>query len=472
MDKLIFLLSLWFAKLISFLILIFHLGQSSNFPGKVALKIKKELLKDFEINPACKIILVTGTNGKSTTCGLLASILKKTGKKVIYNKSGANLLSGIVSTFCHYSDLFGNLNCDFIILEVDEATLPILTNQLKPRLIAITNFFRDQLDRFGELDTAVKLIERGINNNSETMILSNGDDPRCAFIKTENRKIYYGLGKERDCEMTRRQDGKLNNHVWQCDPEERTICPKCGSDFIYSYKTLAHLGNYKCSKCTLSRPEINFLISDFKTDNLITNFDLTYNNHKQNYFLPMIGIFNLYNALCSVAIAKLISDITPVQIQKGIDSYSTIFGRGEKINVETHRWGISTAWIYLIKNPTGTTEVLKTLAQDPNARFLIAINDNFADGRDVSWLWDVRFDILKDHKKEIFISGKRAYDMALRLKYADINDDQILVNEKIEKAISSSLKHLSENETLYILPTYTVLLEMQRKKICKRQPLN
>lgn len=471
MDKLIFLLSLWFAKLISFLILIFHLGQSSNFPGKVVLLFQKDLLTNFKITKDCKIVFVTGTNGKSTTCGLLASILKKTGKKVICNKSGANLLSGIVSTFCHYSDLFGNLNCDFIILEVDEATLPILTNQLKPRLIAITNFFRDQLDRFGELDTTVKLIEKGINNNYETMVLLNGDDPRCAFIKTENRKIYYGLNKEQAGETARRRDGKLDNHVWQCDPEERTICPKCGSDFIYSYKTLAHLGNYKCSKCNLTRPEINFLISDFKADNLTINFDLTYNNHKQNYFLPMIGIFNLYNALCSVAIAKLISDITPVQIQKGIDSYSTIFGRGEKINVETPHQGVSTAWIYLIKNPTGTTEVLKTLAQDPNARFLIAINDNFADGRDVSWLWDVRFDILSGHKNKIYVSGKRASDMALRLKYADINENQIFLREKIQDAIKNATKSLTQNETLYILPTYTVLLEMQRRGICKGQPL-
>ena len=469
MNKISFVLSLWLAKLISFVIAILHLGQASNFPGKVILLFKKDLLTNFKINKNCKIILVTGTNGKSTTCGLLASILKKTGKKVIYNKSGANLLSGIASTFCHYSNIFGCLNCDFIILEVDEATLPLLTSQIKPDLIAVTNFFRDQLDRFGELDTTVRLIEKGLNNNKETIILLNADDARCAFIRTENHKVYYGLNRDTPPACLYNNGG--DDDTWQSDPEERTTCPECKSNLTYSYKTLAHLGNYKCPKCSLTRPEINFLISDFKTDKLTINFDLFYNNHKQNYFLPMIGIFNLYNVLCAIAIAKTIFEITPVQIQKGIDSYSTIFGRGEKIILKTPQWGISTAWIYLIKNPTGTTEVLKTLAKDPNARFLIAINDNFADGRDVSWLWDARFDVLSNHKKTIYVSGKRAYDMALRLKYADINENQILLREKIQDAIKTASRSLVQNETLYILPTYTVLLEMQRRKICKGQPL-
>ena len=462
MNKIFFLFSLWTAKLIGFLISTFHIGQASNFPGKVALVLKKNILQDFKFNKDFKIILISGTNGKSTTCGILANILKTSGKKVIYNKSGANLLPGIITTFSHYSSILGNLNCSFVILEVDEATLPLLTTQLKPDLIAITNFFRDQLDRFGELDTTVKLIEKGINNCPSTTFVLNADDPRVAFLKSKNKKIYYGIGVDIPSE-------NLYNNSWLSDPEEVTVCPECKSDLSFTKKFLAHLGDYKCSKCNLKRPEIDFLVSSIKTDNLSTNIDIvnaTFNNNKNNFFLPMIGTFNIYNALCTITIAKTISNITPVQIQKGFQTYSTIFGRGEKLNINN-----KTAWIYLIKNPTGTTEVLKTLLKIPNARFLIAINDNFADGRDISWLWDARFDILSSHKKEIYISGKRAYDMALRLNYANLKKEQIKVNENITSAINNATKSLDKEETLFILPTYTVLLEMQKKRLCKGQPL-
>jgi len=492
MNNLSFLFSLWFAKFISFIIFVLHLGQASNVPGRIALYLNQDLFKYFNIKTNCKIILITGTNGKSTTCGLLANILKTSDKRVIYNKSGANLLSGIVSTFCHYSTLLGKLNYDYIILEVDEATLHLITKEIHPDIIGITNLFRDQLDRFGELDTTAKLIERGITNNKDTIIFLNADDARVAFINTDlsQKKIYYGIEahvkhvtarsssdkavpnclreSDRDCRVGAATPPRNDTEKsWLSDPEETTTCPECKSDLLFSYKSLAHLGNYSCTKCNLKRPETNFLVTDFKTDNLTINFDIIYNDSKNNLFLPMIGTFNLYNALCAIAIAKTISNVTNLQIQKAFNSYSTIFGRGEKLTINKKN-----AWIYLIKNPTGTTEVLKTLCKIPNARFLIAINDNYADGRDVSWLWDARFDFLQNHQKNIFISGKRAYDIALRLKYANINTAQIKVNENIISAINKSLKSMDTNETLYILPTYTVLLEMQRKGICKNMPLN
>lgn len=460
MEKVIFLFSLWLAKLISFIISIFHLGQASNFPGKVALIIQKDLIKNFKLKEKCKVILITGTNGKSTTCGLTNSILKASNKNCIYNRAGANLLSGTVSTLCHYADIFGNLKQDFILLEVDEATLPLLTLQLVPDIITVTNFFRDQLDRYGELDTIVKLIEKGINNNKGVTVILNADDPRVAFVKTENKKIYYGI--DSDAPAGHHYNDFSAPGGWISDPEESTNCPNCNSSLVYSRKFLAHLGDYKCSKCGTKRPETNYSITKYKTDNLDTYFDIVFDNHKNNFFISMIGVFNLYNVLCAIAISKTVSDITNVQIQKGLNSYSTIFGRGEKINLNNR-----TAWIYLIKNPTGTTEVLKTLIQIPNSRFLIAINDNFADGRDVSWLWDARFDILSKHNKKIFISGKRSLDMALRLKYANYSPNQIDINENIVNAINNAAKSLTNEETLYILPTYTVLLEMQRKGISK-----
>lgn len=465
-TRLIFLILLWKSKLISFLISFFRIGQASNFPGKLALLFQKGILRNFNFSKDCKLIFITGTNGKSTTSGLLANFLKLSGKKVFYNKSGANLLSGIITTLCHYSNLFGTIKADFIIFEVDEATLPLLTAQLKPDLIAVTNFFRDQLDRFGELDTAVRLIEKGINNLSTDLItILNADDPRVAFLSINTKKVFYGFEKNTF------EDLSLNHYKnkdseWINDPEEATNCPKCRESLNYKIKFLAHLGDYECLQCGAKRPNRDFEISNYKADNLATNLDITFNNHRNNFFTSMIGTFNLYNVLCAISIAKTISNITNTQIQKGFQSYSTIFGRGEKALLKN-----KVSWIYLIKNPTGTTEVLKTLLNIEKARFVIGINDNFADGRDVSWIWDARFDLLSEHNKPIFVTGKRALDMGLRLKYSNIDSKQIYINENVEKTIHHAVSQIDKDETLYILPTYTVLLEMQKKGLCKKQSL-
>lgn len=464
MDRTIFLLSIWTAKLISLVISILHFGQASNFPGKVALRIKKTVIQGFKFKKDSKLILITGTNGKSTTAGLLANILKTSNKSTIYNKSGANLLSGVATTLCHYSNLFGSIKADFIILEIDEATLPLLTTQIKPDLIAVTNFFRDQLDRFGELDTTVKLIEKGINSVSNDLItVLNADDPRVTFLNINTKKIFYGLDKNSSKNfLTTYSD----NTDWQCNPEEATNCPRCNKSLTYNARFLAHLGDYQCLNCGTKRPTTDFRITQFKTDNLTTNLDVLFSNHKNNFFTSMIGTFNLYNALCAISIVKTMTDITNTQIQKGFQTYSTIFGRGEKLTT-----GDKTSWVYLIKNPTGTTEVLKTLENIEGARFLIGLNDNFADGRDISWIWDARFDILARHKKMIFVTGKRAYDMAVRLKYSNIDPANIYINENIKKTIDYAINETNQNEILYILPTYTVLLEMQKKGLCKKQLL-
>lgn len=467
MDTLLFIFILWITKTISLIISFFHLGQASNFPGKLALIFQKNYLRNFKLKNDCKIILVTGTNGKSTTCGILANILKQARQKVIYNKSGANLLSGIATTLSYYSDILGNLNYNFLILEVDEASLPLITLQLNANFIAVTNFFRDQLDRFGELDTSVKLIEKGINNTNNTILFLNADDPRVAFLSSGNKKIFFGIDNSAVLEDIHNKIDNTKNEDWISDPEETTSCKRCNSNLIYTKKFLAHLGDYKCLKCNLKRPTINFLVSDFKADNLTINFDLVSNGHKNNFFSPMTGIFNLYNALCAIAIAKTVFNITPIQIQKGFQTYSTIFGRGEKVILNN-----KTVWIYLIKNPSGTTEVLKMIRKIPNGRFLIALNDNYADGRDVSWIWDARFDLLARHSKEIFVSGKRAEDMALRLQYSGIEPRNIKIEKDIFTATKYALNNIDSNETLYLLPTYTVLLEMQQKGISKAQPLN
>lgn len=457
-----FLFSLLISKLVSYLISLLRFGQASNFPGKTALTICKNLIQKFKLSENCKIIFITGTNGKSTTCGLITSTLSNlTDSKVISNKSGANLLSGIATTLCHYSNLIGRIICDYLVLEVDEATLPLLTKVLQPDIITITNVFRDQLDRFGELDKTLSLIESGINDNPCTVVL-NADDARIAHIKIKNKKIFYGL------DLTNKSlTSSINNKSWFTEPEEISNCPNCSSLLSFSTKYMAHLGEYLCTECGLKRPELNFSISQYKTDNLTTNFDLKESlnekSAKSNFFMSLIGLYNLYNVVCATSTIKTISSkITNVQIQKGFQTYATIFGRGEKIKINN-----KVVWIYLIKNPTGTTEVLKTLSQINGCRFLIALNDNLADGRDVSWIWDAQFETLSNHTNEIFVSGKRGYDLALRLKYANIPQDKIKVFNNLSKAIQEAAKSTGYNEVLYILPTYTALLELQRMGLAK-----
>src|SRR3989338_3979653 len=305
----IFLLSLWLSKLLSIIISACKLGQASNFPGKVALLITNDFLTHFKFNKEIKIILITGTNGKSTTCGLLCNILKSAGCKVITNKAGANLLSGISSTLSFHSDIFGNIEEKYLVLEVDEATLPLITKFIKVNFIAVTNLFRDQLDRFGELDTTAKLIEKGINNCSNATVILNADDSRVAFLKANNKKIYYGINRVIP------EGSPLNDKIWLNDPQENTVCPECKSELVFTTKLMAHLGNYKCKQCNFKRPEPDFAVSGFKADDLIINFDISSNSFSQsknNFFLPMIGLFNLYNALCSIAIAKTILNVTSV----------------------------------------------------------------------------------------------------------------------------------------------------------------
>lgn len=432
-------------KLISKLIVTLSLGQGGTLGGRIALLINKSLFENFEFGH-CKVLMVTGTNGKSTTAGMLSNVLSVAGFKVAYNKSGANLLSGIANTLCFFSNLSGKIEYDYLILEVDEAALHHATKHIRTELIAVTNLFRDQLDRFGELDTTAKLIEKGIENasklNPDLSIVLNADDPKVASLKTSNKKIFFGL----DETSSNHKNGKEDATSWLSDPIE--------------------LSN---NKNIDSKPELDFSAMNLRTDELSTNFEVKSEHFKvkrQNFFLPFIGKFNFYNALCAIAIARTVTSATVVQIQKGFQSYSTIFGRAEKVVIDDKN-----AWIYLIKNPAGTTEVLKTLTELPKARFLIALNDNFADGRDVSWIWDARFDLLSTHQKDIFVSGKRASDMALRLKYANLDEVEVFIEENIEKAVFAATQKLDDDETLYILPTYTVLLEMQRKKLCKNQPL-
>ncbi len=447
--------------------MLLNIGSGSTIPGRLASELYPNTLKEFyeEIGKAegkdqIKIA-VTGTNGKTTTTGLIKSILHR---PLICNNLGANLESGITTAFIDNTGFSNKLKTKDYLLEVDEATLVRVSGVVKPQVITVTNLYRDQLDRFGELDTTKKLINKGISKINDdiketklggeqifpTLVL-NADDP---FVSTigfeENKKLFYSV--ELSEELQKEEEDYY-----------KEVCDK---------GLVTNLEKSFAGSSGKVKADIKAVVMEHGFDHSIIDLQTPDGHREIKVKLP--GIYNVYNAVSAAATA-IEAGLSLTEIKEGIESYKTNFGRAEEKTVKGV--GIQT---FLIKNPAGATEVLKHLSHDPNAKFLIAINDNYADGRDVSWLWDAEFEYLKKTKTPITVSGVRAHDMALRLKYAGLPLDQIKVIPDIEEALNFSIdlcnyknlkkqiktlikdKGTIERKKLYILPTYTALLNLEK----------
>lgn len=447
--KLKYKFSILTTKTLTSLIQHFNVGSGTNFPGKIGRKIAPDILS-YLVNQAKKeIIVVTGTNGKTTTSGFISNILNTSGRKIAHNKKGANMLTGLTAAIIQDSSLNAELNVDHCLLEIDEAYFAKAVDEFNPNLLVITNLFRDQLDRYGELDTTAKKIKEAISKtiaNKPLKVILNADDPIVASI-TYNKdveNVYFGfkevifVGQDKDIKA----------------PQEASTC-RCGEKYNYSKIFYGHIGHYSCS-CRISRP-VPDVEATAKID--VAGSEITVYSKKQGNFtvkINMPGLYNAYNALASIT-ACMELGISSNDIIKGLGNYSTIFGRAELINLKG-----KPVLIQLIKNPIGATEVLRTVKDDKNSRLLIIINDNYADGRDVSWLWDANFELLAGHEKQIVASGIRAADMAVRLKYAGIDKNNLKIIDNINNAVKYSLANVNEGEKLYILPTYTALLQLQK----------
>lgn len=436
------------AKLSAFMSQTFKMGSGTSLPGMLAMKISPGLLKNLVEQTRKEKVFVTGTNGKTTTSGLIAGILQADQRKIAHNRKGANMLTGLVTAMAQASSITGKLDVDSCLLEIDEAYFPLVTEQVSPEVVGLTNLFRDQLDRYGELDTTAKKVLSGLEKikDKENLIITvNADDPITSGVanQVDIKKLYYGI----DSITYANQQENINSQ------REIATCA-CGKNFDYSKEFYSHLGHYYCScgnkrqipDVIATKVEINVGYSDISLVTPLGSFSLQ---------LKMPGLYNVYNALCAITVAIALN-IKPETIIEGIENYSTVFGRAETININD-----KDVLIQLIKNPVGATEVLKTVVNDPEGRLIIAINDNYADGRDVSWLWDAEFELLARHSRQILCSGVRASDMAVRLKYAGVKADLISTTEDIKTAILEMTEKIGPNERLYILPTYTVLLDMQ-----------
>ncbi len=423
-----FYIALIIAKLAYLAIKLRNKSSGTSFVGMLTLKICPDFLKHCRKYIKKDVATVTGTNGKSTTSGLMAHILEVNGQKVIHNLEGANMLTGVANMFA----IAPHRKYDYAVIESDEAYLTKLYDYLKSDYLVVTNLFRDQLDRYGELNTTAEFIKNAIYKNPDLKLILNADDPLVATFDRTKYAVYYGFENVK-CSTK----SNAPSEVFNCS---------CGHPLEYSKQFFAQQGHYFCPKCGYKRPECDYPadVEVFEDYSIIT---LKGNEFKVN----LTGLYNAYNALASIAFGYELG-LNAEQIQKALDSYHSIFGRTEKRIINGNP-----ALIQLIKNPTGASEVLKTV--DLNSNIVIAINDNYADGRDISWLWDSDFEQLKDAKKLVITSGIRANDMATRLKYAGIPQKKIIIEPNIKKAIEKATK---DGKTT-ILPSYTALLSIKEK---------
>lgn len=438
MKSLKFYLSLIIARTAYTGIRLLSKSSGTSFAGKTVLKFYPEFLSNCESYINEKVLTVSGTNGKTTTSGLIAHIIEENKKTVIHNTKGANMLTGVANMFALSLRPFKTF--DYAVIESDEAYLNKLYDYIKADFLVVTNLFRDQLDRYGELATTAAFIQKGIDKNQDLTLILNADDPLVAnFGKNRNNVVYYGF-----------EDVEYEYEIDKSNAPTEVFNCICGKPLQYSKQFFAQQGHYSCS-CGYKRPECKYKASV----KVYQDHSVLIVNGKE-FTTHLVGLYNAYNALAAVAAAKE-NNIKDEIIQTALDSYKSIFGRTETKIINGHQ-----ALIQLIKNPTGASEVLKTV--DLNSNIVIAINDNFADGRDISWLWDSDFEQLKNAKRKVITSGIRAQDMATRLKYAGIPQEKITVEPSIRKAIDLAASGEDKEEHITILPSYTALLSINKEK--------
>ncbi|MEH2152644.1 Mur ligase family protein [Nostoc sp.] len=417
------------AKSVTFIVRSLRLGAASVLPGSIARRIEPRLLQLLSQQVKNGVILIAGTNGKTTTALLLCTILERKGFRVTHNSTGANLENGLMTALLESTNLLGTLNTDYAILEVDENIVPRVLAPLQPRIILCLNLFRDQLDRYGEVDTISKRWTKVISTlPAETVVIPNADDPTLSNLGQQlpQRVLFFGLNEP--------------EHYLEAIPHavDSIYCPKCGHSLDYKGVYLSHLGDFTCPKCgfTKSKPTLE----------------------SNEWSQILVGLYNKYNTLAA-ATAAIELGVDEATIRDTINNFQAAFGRAEDLVINGKR-----VRILLSKNPVGTNETIRVVTQSTDKTTLLVLNDRTPDGTDVSWIWDVDTEKLVERGGTLVVSGDRVYDMALRLRYSQKSPESnlnLIVEEDLRQAIATALEHTPENETLHILPTYSAMLEVR-----------
>ncbi|MCM1204036.1 MAG: MurT ligase domain-containing protein [Bacteroidales bacterium] len=446
--------AVWAGKLTTKILKLMGSGGTS-LPGKVVLKICPDILG--HLAKKMKIICVTGTNGKTTTCHIIRDMIEADGQTVFCNDAGANLLGGVVSAFVGAASFGGKIRTDYALLECDEAALKSIVEHFGGLDVTavVTNVFRDQLDRYGEVLTTVNKIRAGLEQLPEVKLVLNADCSLTSSLADLPHSAVYYFG--------------INGPLYEgtsSDISDAVYCIHCKTKYRYHYRTFGHLGSFYCENCGYQRqkPDVALTrVSEWRDGSEVVEMDVFGKPLEAEVMLP--GGYNLYNALAAAAIGHLIG-LEEEKMAAVFGRLTTHFGRMEQVQL-----GKSALHLVLVKNPAGFNEVLQFLIQQrPTGNIVFGLNDNYADGKDISWIYDVEFERLTEAAagaEHFYFTGKRAYDMQLRLKYADFDTDRFSV-EKDYKTLITRLEQ-SGRQTFLVL-SYTCMLEF-RDKLSEFVPL-
>jgi lipid II isoglutaminyl synthase (glutamine-hydrolysing) len=416
--------------------------------GRVLLRLEPDAIAQLAGRLDRGAVLVSATNGKTTTSTMLAAILERSGVPLVHNRAGSNMHWGVATALLDA----GREPDELGLFEVDEAWLPVVADAVQPRLVLLSNLFRDQLDRYGELELLAERWAQMVTRHAATTRFAlNADDPLVADLgRGIDNDVYFGLEDDSQA-LPELQHAADSKH-----------CRNCGHAYVYDAVYLGHLGRYHCPNCGRRRPDPRVVARNVELRGMTgSTIDLETPAGNTRVELQLPGLYNVYNALAA-ATAALELGATVDDVRAGLEGFGGAFGRVERIPVDGRE-----VLILLVKNPAGANEVLRTLTlEDGRLDLWLALNDRIADGRDVSWIWDADFELLAGRVGTVTCSGTRAEEMALRLKYAGI-DAKPAIDRDLGSSLDEAVAHGDRSRPLFALPTYTALLEL-RDELARR----
>ena len=416
-------------------------GGGTTMPGKLLTMIDPSAVDRLAARLPLGSAVLSATNGKTTTAAMAAEILAPRAR-LAHNRSGANLVSGVAST------LLAEPDAELGLFEVDEGAFPEVARRLRPRAVCLGNLFRDQLDRYGELELIAERWRAAVRElPRETVLVVNGDDPQVGDLaRARPGSVVFGVDDPRHGtpSLPHAADSK-----W---------CLACGRPYSYSAAYVGHLGEYRCEHCGHARPTLDVAARAIELDGLDgVDFDLVTRAETRRIRLRVPGLYNVYNAVAAASLTTALG-ATLEDVEAGLERFSAAFGRFERIELGDKR-----VLMLLVKNPAGANEAVRTLVAGGAPQLaVIALNDAIADGRDVSWIWDVDFEPLFGGLERLIAAGDRAAELALRAKYAGFRDDSIEVVTELDRALDRGLELTPAGAELVVLPTYTAMLALRR----------
>jgi len=421
-------------------------GGGTSLPGKVLMRLEPEAISELAARLPRGTVIVSATNGKTTSTAMIASVLERAGISLVHNRAGANMAGGVASSLLAATRAGGRIDGELGLFEVDEFWLAAMTEQLAPRALLLGNLFRDQLDRYGELETIADrwaIVLAGAARDARLVL--NADDPLIADLGREHTGVtYFGI-EDDTMAMPEMQHASDSKH-----------CRRCGAAYVYEAIYLGHLGRYRCPSCAQVRPAPAVSASQIRlhgTDG--ATFTLRTPGGSAEIELPLPGLYNVYNAVGAAALC-LALEIPLAQIVAGLEAVTAAFGRAETIHV-----GERELSILLVKNPAGANEILRTLTlEDSELNVLAILNDRTADGHDISWIWDADYEIFAGRVRRVTCAGTRAAELALRLKYAGVPEERLHVVPNLPAALDAALADAPSGR-VFALPTYTALLDLR-----------